>query len=91
MPALRLGDVTLHDLLASVCDGCCQRPNGGLLRLNARSAGSSCADNSPARMPRPAHDPARPNRAYDINPAVQLDIEGARRSGSGRVRWVVVI
>jgi hypothetical protein len=91
LPALRLGDVTLRGLLVSVCDGCTNDRTEGLLGLNVIREFFVHMDYLAARMHLVPRMTPRPNRAYDINPAVQLDIEGRPEIWLGRVRWVVVV
>lgn len=91
LPALRLGDVTLHGLLVSVCDGCTNDRSEGLLGLNVIREFLVQMDYQAARMRLIPRHRERPNRSYDINPAVRLEIEGRPEIWLGRVRWIVEI
>lgn len=92
LPALRLGGVELRGLLVSVCDGCANDRSQGLLGLNVMREFLVEMDYQAERMsliPRP-HD-GRPNRAYDIGPAVQIEVEGSPEIWLGRIRWVLLV
>jgi hypothetical protein len=91
LPALRLGDVALSGLLVSVCDGCTNDRSDGLLGLNVIREFLVQMDYQSARMRLIPRIAERPNRAYDIGPAVDLEIEGRPEIWLGRVRWVVLV
>ncbi|MEZ4452181.1 MAG: retropepsin-like aspartic protease [Nannocystaceae bacterium] len=91
LPALRLGAVTLRGLLVSVCDGCTNDRSEGLLGLNVIREFFVHMDYQAARMKLLPRLQADPNRAYDINPAVRLEVEGRPEIWLGRVRWVVEV
>ncbi len=91
LPALKIGAVTLRGLLVSVCDGCTNDRTDGLLGLNVIREFFVHMDYQAARMHLIPRMQARPNRAYDINPAVRLDVEGRPEIWLGRVRWVVQV
>ena len=92
LPALRLGDVRIPGLLVSVCDSCATERTGGLLGLNVMREFLVQMDYQGKRMrllPR-IHE-GRPNRAYDIGPLLDLEVEGRPEIWLGRVRWVVTM
>lgn len=92
LPALRLGGVELNGLLVSVCDGCANDRSQGLLGLNVMREFLVEMDYQAERMhliPR-ARD-GRPNRAYDVGPAVQIEVEGSPEIWLGRIRWVLLV
>lgn len=92
LPALQLGQVTIPGLLVSVCDACVNERTEGLLGLNVMREFFVQMDYKNQRMqllPRVA-DP-EPNRAYDIEPVVELKVEGAAEVWLGRVRWMVLV
>ncbi|MBC8071451.1 MAG: retropepsin-like domain-containing protein [Deltaproteobacteria bacterium] len=90
LPSLWLGDVQIRGLLVSVCDGCVNERHHGLLGHNVMREFYAQIDFKNQRMvllPRTAEQ--RPNRAYDIEPVVELKVEGTAEVWLGRVRWVV--
>jgi hypothetical protein len=92
LPALILGDVRVPGLLVSVCDSCATDRTGGLLGLNVMREFLVQMDYQGNRMrllPR-VHE-GRPNRAYDIAPMLDLQIEGRPEIWLGRIRWVVTM
>lgn len=92
LPSLRLGGVELKGLLVSVCDGCANDRSQGLLGLNVMREFLVEMDYQAERMhliPRPRE--GRANRAYDIGPAVQLEVEGSPEIWLGRIRWVLLV
>jgi len=91
LPALRLGGVTIEGLLVSVCDGCTNDRSEGLLGLNVIREFLVQMDYHSARMQLIPRIKERANRAYDIGPAVNLEVEGRPEIWLGRVRWVVLI
>ncbi len=92
LPALRIGDVRVAGLLVSVCDSCATERTGGLLGLNVMREFFVQMDYQGKRMqliPR-IHD-HRPNRAYDIEPVLDIQVEGRPEIWLGRIRWVVTL
>jgi len=92
LPVLRLGGIELKGLLVSVCDGCANDRSQGLLGLNVMREFLVEMDYQAERMkllPRPHDGPA--NRAYDIYPAVQIEVEGSPEIWLGRIRWVLLV
>ncbi|WAS94088.1 retropepsin-like aspartic protease family protein [Nannocystis punicea] len=92
LPKLRLGGIELKGLLVSVCDGCANDRSQGLLGLNVMREFLVEMDYQAERMkllPRP-HE-GQPNRAYDIYPAVQIEVEGSPEIWLGRIRWVLLV
>ncbi|WP_434421116.1 retropepsin-like aspartic protease family protein [Nannocystis pusilla] len=92
LPKLRLGGIELKGLLVSVCDGCANDRSQGLLGLNVMREFLVEMDYQAERMkllPRP-HE-GRANRAYDIYPAVQIEVEGSPEIWLGRIRWVLLV
>lgn len=90
LPSLWLGDVEIRGLLVSVCDGCVNDRHHGLLGHNVMREFFAQIDFKNQRMvllPRVAE--RKPNRAYDIEPVVDLRVEGTPEVWLGRVRWVV--
>ncbi len=92
LPTLRLGDVEIDGLLVSVCDQCANDRTRGLLGLNVMREFFVQMDYQAQEMRLlPRVQEARPNRAYDIEPVVSLEVEGRPEIWLGRVRWVVLI
>lgn len=92
LPALRLGDVRIAGLLVSVCDSCATERTGGLLGLNVMREFFVQMDyqgNQMQLVPR-IHE-RRPNRSYDIEPVIDMQIEGRPEIWLGRIRWVVTL
>jgi len=92
LPALELGQVSIPGLLVSVCDACVNERTEGLLGLNVMREFFMQMDYKNQRMqllPRVAE--SSPNRAFDIEPVVELKVEGAAEVWLGRVRWMVLV
>lgn len=92
LPKLRLGQVEIPGLLVSVCDACVNERSEGLLGLNVMREFFVQMDHKNQRMqllPRVTDE--HPNRAYDVEPVVELRVEGAAEVWLGRVRWVVLV
>nr|WP_255216229.1 retropepsin-like aspartic protease [Pseudenhygromyxa sp. WMMC2535] len=92
LPALRLGDVRIPGLLVSVCDSCATDRTAGLLGLNVMREFLVEMDYQGDHMrliPR-IHE-GRPNRAYDIEPVLTMQVEGRPEIWLGRIRWVVTM
>lgn len=92
LPALRLGDVRIPGLLASVCDSCATEHTDGLLGLNVMREFVVQMDYQGNRMrliPRVHEGP--PNRAYDIEPILTMQVEGRPEIWLGRIRWVITL
>lgn len=90
LPSLWLGDVQIQGLLVSVCDGCVNDRHQGLLGHNVMREFFAQIDFKNQRMvllPRIAQ--TKRNRWYDIEPMVELKVEGTAEVWLGRVRWVV--
>mgnify|MGYP002619743320 CR=1 FL=1 len=90
LPALRLNGLRIEGLLVSVCDGCVNERTAGLLGHNVMREFFAQIDYKNQRMllvPRISNE--RPNRAYDIEPVVGLEVDGAAEVWLGRVRWVI--
>ena len=87
LPALELGAVRIEGLLVSVCDGCVNERTVGLLGHNVMREFFAQIDYKNQRMiliPRMAQ--SRPNRAYDIEPVVELKVDGAAEVLPHRLR-----
>ncbi|MFV8751947.1 retropepsin-like aspartic protease family protein [Nannocystaceae bacterium ST9] len=92
LPALRLGDVRIAGLLVSVCDSCATERTGGLLGLNVMREFFVQMDYQGSQMQLvPRIHEHRPNRAYDIEPVIDMQIEGRPEIWLGRIRWVVTL
>lgn len=92
LPALSLGQVEIRGLLVSVCDACVNERTEGLLGLNVMREFFVQMDYKNQRMQLlPRVSVQRPNRAYDIEPVVELKVEGAAEVWLGRVRWMVLV
>jgi hypothetical protein len=92
LPALRLRDVRIPGLLVSVCDTCASDRTEGLLGLNVMREFYVQMDYKNHRMTLlPRIRRGRPNRAYDIEPVVDLAVEGSPEVWLGRVHWVVML
>jgi hypothetical protein len=92
LPALRVGQVRVEGLLVSVCDGCVNEGHAGLLGQNVMRRFLANIDFKNGRMlllPRLGEE--RPNRAYDIEPVVEMKVEGTPEVWLGRVRWTVLV
>ena len=92
LPAPRLGEVRISGLLVSVCDSCATERTGGLLGLNVMREFFVQMDyqgNQMQLVPR-IHE-RRANRAYDIEPVLDMQIEGQPEIWLGRIRWVVTL
>jgi hypothetical protein len=90
LPSLSIGGVEIRSLLVSVCDGCVNDRHHGLLGHNVMRDFYAQIDFKNQRMVLlPRVPEARANRAYDIEPVVELKIEGSPEVWLGRVRWVV--
>ncbi len=92
LPSLQLGQVQIPGLLVSVCDACVNERTEGLLGLNVMREFFVQMDYKNQRMqllPRVSSE--RPNRAYDVEPVVELKVEGAAEVWLGRVRWMVLV
>jgi hypothetical protein len=89
---LQLKSVYIPGLLASVCDACVNERTEGLLGLNVMREFFVQMDYKNHRMTLlPRTRTGRPNRAYDIQPVVDLSVEGTPEVWLGRVRWIVLI
>ncbi len=92
LPKLQLGQVKITGLLVSVCDACVNERTEGLLGLNVMREFFVQMDYKNKRMQLlPRVTDTRPNRAYDIEPVVELKVEGAAEVWLGRVRWMVLV
>ncbi len=92
LPALRLGDARVAGLLVSVCDSCATERTGGLLGLNVMREFFVQMDYQGSRMQLvPRIHERQPNRAYDIEPVVDMQIEGRPEIWLGRIRWVMTL
>ncbi len=92
LPAIEVGRVRIEGMLVSVCDACVNERTQGLLGLNVMREFIVEMDYKNERtllLPRVAEE--RPNRAKDIEPVVQLKVEGPAEVWLGMVRWVVLI
>jgi hypothetical protein len=94
LPALELGQVRIDGLLVSVCDKCANDHSEGLLGLNVMRKFFVQMDYRAGRMlllPRNADTDERPNRAYDVEPVVEMKVEGSAELWQDRVRWVILV
>jgi hypothetical protein len=92
LPAVRVGQVRVEGLLVSVCDGCVNKRHLGLLGQNVMRRFFVQMDFKTGRtllIPRMLDE--RPNRAYDIEPVVEMEVDGAPEIFLGRLRWVVTV
>lgn len=92
LPAITLDEITIEGLLVSVCDGCVNERSAGLLGLNVMREFIVTIDfpNHIKLAPREQRRTGPPNRAYDINPTVDLEVERPE-IWLRRVRWIVQI
>jgi len=89
---LQLGSVHISGLLVSVCDACVNERTEGLLGLNVMREFFVQMDYKNHRMTLlPRTQAGRPNRAYDIQPVVDLSVEGTPEVWLGRVHWIILI
>ena len=92
LPAVRIGQVRVEGLLVSVCDGCVNKRHFGLLGHNVMRRFFVQMDFMNGRtLLIPRNSDERPNRAYDIEPVVELDLDGAPEVWLGRIRWTVTV
>jgi len=92
LPSLQLGQVQIPGLLVSVCDACVNERTEGLLGLNVMREFFVQMDYKNQRMQLlPRVSELSPNRAYDVEPLVELKVEGAAEVWLGRVRWMVLV
>lgn len=92
LPSIRVGDVEIQSVLVSVCDSCGNEHTDGLLGLNVTREFFVQMDYQAEQMQLlPRIHAGSPNRAYDIEPVVRMEIEGKPEIWLGRVRWVVEI
>ncbi len=92
LPALRLGQVRIEGLVVSVCDKCINGRHTGLLGQNVMRRFMARIDFEDGRMLLiPRNTDVRPNRAYDIGPMVELEIEGDPVMYGDRVHWVIKV
>ncbi|HLT35871.1 MAG TPA: retropepsin-like aspartic protease [Enhygromyxa sp.] len=90
LPALKLGSVRIPSLAVSICDPCATRRGAGLLGLNVIREFVIQTDYQTSQMRLlPRVYPARPNRAYDIQPMLALDVDGVAQVLDGQVEWIV--
>jgi hypothetical protein len=92
LPAVRVGQVRIEGLLVSVCDGCVNKRHHGLLGQNVMRRFFVQMDFKNGRtllVPRVLD--SRANRSYDIEPVVEMDLDGAPEIFLGRLRWVVTV
>jgi hypothetical protein len=90
LPGLSLGEVHIEGLLVSVCDGCVNERSSGLLGHNVMREFFAQIDYKSQRMVLLPRVPVeRPDRSYDIEPVVELRVDGPAEVWLGRVRWVV--
>jgi hypothetical protein len=92
LPAIELGEVRIEGLLVSVCDRCVNDGHSGLLGHNVMREFFAQIDYKNQRMMLVPRIPdAKPNRAYDVGPVVELEVEGPAEVWLGRVRWKVAV
>lgn len=92
LPALRVGQVRIEGLVVSVCDKCINGRHTGLLGQNVMRRFLARIDFQGGRMllvPRASE--TRPNRAYDIGPMVELEVDGDAVMWGDRVHWVIKV
>jgi clan AA aspartic protease (TIGR02281 family) len=92
LPALTVGDVRIESLLVSICDTCANETTAGLLGLNVMREFFVEMDYQGRKMqllPR-VHE-GRPDRAYDIEPILTLEIDGKPEIWLGRIRWIITV
>jgi len=92
LPALTVGDERIEGLLVSVCDTCANESTVGLLGLNVMREFFVEMDYQGRTMQLiPRAHLGRPDRAYDIEPVVTLEIEGKPEVWLGRIRWILKV
>lgn len=92
LPALKIGDVRVPSLAVSICDACATRRGVGLLGLNVIREFVVQTDYQTSQMRLlPRVQETRPNRAFDIQPLLDLDIEGTAEVVDGKVEWTVAV
>lgn len=92
LPALTVGDARIEGLLVSVCDTCANEATMGLLGLNVMREFFVEMDYQGRTMQLlPRTHLGRPDRTYDIEPVVTLEIEGKPEVWLGRIRWILTV
>lgn len=92
LPAVVLGEVEVPGVLVSVCDACVNDRTDGLLGLNVMREFYAQMDYMGGRMSLAARPKeGRPNRAYDVEPVVALQVEGSPEVWLGRVHWIITV
>jgi hypothetical protein len=92
LPALRVGQVRIEGLVVSVCDKCINGRHTGLLGQNVMRRFLARIDFEGGRMLLlPRNTDTRPNRAYDIGPMVELEVDGDPVMWGDRVHWVIKV
>lgn len=92
LPSVILGEVEVPGVLVSVCDACVNDRTEGLLGLNVMREFYAQMDYKGGRMTLAARPrDGRPNRAYDVEPVVALQVEGSPEVWLGRVHWIITV
>lgn len=92
VPGLRIGDVDVPGLSASICDPCATERGAGLLGLNVIREFVVQTDYQTSQMkllPR-VHE-SRINRAYDIQAMLDIAIEGQAQIRDDEIDWVIAL
>jgi hypothetical protein len=92
LSGLTVGPVRIPNLAVSICDPCATERGAGLLGLNVIREFVVQTDYQASQMrllPR-AYE-GRPNRAYDIQPMLEIAIDGPAQIRDGDVEWVVAL
>jgi len=92
LDSLAFAGITVNGILVSVCDSCATEHTSGLLGLNVMREFFVQMDYQDRQMQLiPRMHEGRPNRAYDIEPLVHMEIEDHPEIWLGRVRWVILL
>lgn len=92
LPYLHIGNQTVSGVLVSICDACATSRYPGLLGINVMREFYVDMDHRAQKMrlvPRVYDGPA--NRAYDIEPTLELSIAGRPELWLRHVRWKALI
>lgn len=92
LPGLTIGPVRVPNLAVSICDPCATERGAGLLGLNVIREFVVQTDYQSSQMRLlPRVYEGRANRAYDIQPMLEIAIDGPAQIRDGDVEWVVAL
>lgn len=92
LPGLTVGPVRVPKLAVSICDPCATDRGAGLLGLNVIREFVVQTDYQASQMHLlPRVYEGRANRAYDIQPMLEIAIDGPAQIRDGDVEWIVAL